>query len=152
MAGLYGSACSGLVNVVGGTPVTVLQLIAPAQQRLRITQYEIQFDGVNSANTPATIQIMRQTGGTFGTSITPKKRNENSATGETLQATAKTAQSVAPTAGDIIHDWFGPVFGGFLVVPCPPGQEDYVQGGGILGVYINAAQTVDVKVTVLYEE
>jgi hypothetical protein len=152
MAGVYASVSSGLVSITGGSPQTVLQLIAPTNQRLRVTQYEIMFDGVNSANTPASVQIMRQTAGTFSTSVTPKKRSESSATGETLQATAKTGQTVAATAGDILHDWFAPVFGGFVIVPLPPGQEDMVQGGTILGVLVNPAQTVDVKVTILYEE
>ena len=41
--------------MTGGTPLTVVTLVAPTNQRLRITEYEFSFDGTNTANTPASI-------------------------------------------------------------------------------------------------
>lgn len=152
MAGIIGSVTSGAVALTGGAAQTVLQLIAPANQRLRVQQIEIEFDGTNSANTPASVQVLRQTGGTFTTSLTAKKVSESTATGETLQGSGKTAQTVAPTDGDILFDRYVPVFGGLVIVPETPGQELMVQGGTILGIKINAPQGVNAKATIKYEE
>jgi hypothetical protein len=153
MAGLYGSFQTGAVSLTGGSAATVIQIVAPTNQRLRIISYEISFDGTNSANTPANVVIERQTGGTFtNTSVAPKKVNDPSGTGETLQAVAKTAQTVAPTDGDVLHNLTVPVFGGLFVYPLPPGQEDMVPGGTILGIKVNAPQTVNCYVTIRYEE
>ena len=152
MAGIYGTVVSGATALTGGAAQTVLQVIAPTNQRVRILQTEIQFDGTNSANTPALVQFNRQTGGTFTTSVTAKKTSESSATGETLQTAGKTAQTVAPTDGDILFDRYVPVFGGLVVIPETPGQEMMIQGGTILGIKVNAPQGVNCKITVKFEE
>ena len=151
MAGLYGSFQTGATSL--SSAVTVLQIVAPTNQRLRVIAYEISFDGTNSANVPANVIIERQTGGTFTNSaVAPKKVNDPSGTGETLQAVGKTVQTVAPTDGDILHNLTVPVFGGLFVYPLPPGQEDMIPGGTILGIKVSAGATVNCYVTVRYEE
>lgn len=154
MAALQGACKVSSVSVVGGTPQTVMQIVAPTNQRLRILEYEIAFDGTNSANTPPLISIERQTGGTFtNTAVAPAKINDPSAVGETLQASYKTAYSSGTiTSGDVLRTFFMPAFGGLLVVPQTPGQEDLVPGGTILGIKITAAATVNATITVRYEE
>jgi hypothetical protein len=153
MAGLYGSFTTGAVALNSGTAQTVLQITAPTNQRLRITEYEFSFDGTNSANTPASIKIERQTGGTFtNNSVAPVKINDPSNVGETLQATSNNTVTVEPTEGDKLRYISVPVFGGTVILPQPPGQEDYVMGGTKLGIKISAAQAVNVYVTVRYEE
>jgi len=153
MAALIGSCYSGSTALTGGTAQTIMQLVAPTNQRLRVLRYEFSFDGTNSANTPAHVTIERQTGGTFTNSaVAPKKVNDPSGTGETLQASYKTAQTGAPTDGDILHDFTCPVFGGLVINPQSPGQEDLVPGGTILGVKVNAPQSVNVYLTIVYEE
>jgi hypothetical protein len=153
MAGLNGAFTTGAVALTGGTAQTAIQLVAPTNQRLRITEYEFSFDGTNSANTPCQVKVERQTGGTFtNTAVAPVKINDKSNVAETLQASAKTAVTVEPTESDVLR-WFTiPVFGGTVVIPCPPGQEDYVVGGSLLGIRLNAPQSVNVYVTVRYEE
>ncbi len=153
MAGLQGKFGSGATALTGGTTQTVIQIVAPTNQRLKITSWRISFNGTNSANTPATVQIERQTGGTFtNTSVTPVKLNDPTGTGETLQASAKTAVTAEPTVGDILDEFYEPVFGGFIGWQYTPGQELLVPGGTLLGFKVNAPQSVSVDCTVYYEE
>ena len=81
-----------------------------------------------------------------------KKVNDPSGSLETLQASGKTAQSGAPTDGDILHQYTVPVFGGTVINPQSPGDEDMIPGGTILGVKVNAPQSVNCYLTVVYEE
>ena len=122
-----------------------------------MTEYEISFDGTNSANTPATVYIARTTGGTYSSSSgAPVKINDPSGSLETLQATVQTQCTVQPTGyattANIIRRFTVPVFGGTVIFPCPPGQEDYVPGGTILSISVAAAQTVNFQGGLRYEE
>lgn len=153
MAGLYGAAMVGPTSVTGGTPLTVLSLVAPTNQRLRVTEYEFSFDGTNSANTPATITVARTTGGTYtNTAVPPVKINDATAVAETLNASFKTVCTVQPTIGDTLRRFTVPVFGGTVILPNPPGQEDYVVGGTLLSLTVTAAQTVNFQGGIRYEE
>lgn len=160
MAGVNIAIATGATALSAATAQTVLQIIAPTNQRVRITEYEFSFDGTNSANTPAQVRVMRQTGGTFSTTLTTgaagaagiAKLNDLYSVAETIQTSAKTAASVEPTYGEVLR-WFTiPVFGGTVVIPCPPGQEDYVPGGSKLGITVTAPQAVNVYVTARCEE
>lgn len=152
MAGLIANAAWPTTNINANT-VTVMQLVAPTNQRLRILQYVVSFDGTNSANAPALIEIERQTGGTFtNTAVAPKKANEAGGSGETLQAYTKNTQTVAPTSGDNLQRYYLPVFGGTMVFPQQPGQEDIVPGGTIIGVKITTGAAVNCAGSIRYEE
>ena len=152
MAGLIGYATWPAANINANT-LTVMQLVAPTNQRLRILGYEVSFDGTNSANAPAVVVVERQTGGTFtNSSVAPKKVNEPGGVSETLQANTKNTATVAPTSGDTLHQFNLPVFGGTLVYPLPPGQEDMVPGGGIIGVKVTTTAQVNCNGGIRYEE
>ncbi len=152
MAALIGYAAWPL-TAVNNTTLTMIQLVAPTNQRLKVIAYEIGFDGTNSANTPAVISIERQTSGTFtNTAVAPKKVNDPSGSLETLQASSKNTQTVAPTSGDQLHYFTVPVFGGLLIYPLPPGQEDLISGGTILGVKVTTTSTVNCYGGIRYEE
>jgi hypothetical protein len=152
MAGLIGYATWPTANINANT-LTVMQLVAPTNQRLRVLAYELSFDGTNSANAPATILIERQTGGTFtNSSVAPKKVNDPSGTLETLQAVTKNTQTAAPVSADTLHQFSLPVFGGSLFYPLPPGQEDMIPGGTILGVKVTTTAQVNCNGGIRYEE
>ena len=154
MAALQGSFVTGAVSLTGGTAQTVLQVVPPSNQRLKIIGVRLSFDGTNSANTPVTVQLLRQTtAGTFtNTSVSPVKYNEPAGVSETLQTTGQTAVTVEPTAGNILESYTVPAFGGTVIYSAPPGQEMIVPGGTRWGVKASAAQTVNMATTVIYEE
>ena len=153
MAGIYAAALVGATSVTGGTPLTVITLVAPTNQRLRVIEYEFSFDGTNSANTPATITVSRTTGGTYtNTNAANVKINDATATAETLQGKQNNTCTVQPTIGDVLRRFTVPVFGGTVIIPQTPGQEDYVIGGTQLGITVTAAQTVNFQGGIRYEE
>lgn len=152
MAGLIGYATWGSANINANT-LTVMQIVAPTNQRVRVLGYEYGFDGTNSANAPGTLVVERQTGGTFTNSaVAPKKVNEPGGVSETLQTSTKNTMTVAPTSGDVIHTFPIPVFGGLVLYPLPPGQEDMIPGGSILGLKVTTSAQVNFIGGVRFEE
>lgn len=160
MAGVYISFTSGATALTGGTAQTVLQLVAATNQRIRIIEIELSFDGTNSANTPAQVRVMRQTGA--GTSVALStaqtgtagiaKVNDLVSVAETIQSAGRITFSVEPTYAEVLRWVTVPVFGGTIVVPAPPGQEDMVPGGSRVGIVITAPQSVNVYATIRAEE
>lgn len=152
MAGINAYAAWPSTNINANT-MTVMQLVAPTNQRLRVTALEISFDGTNSANAPAAVTLERQTSGTFtNTSVLPKKTNDPNGVGETIQANSRNTQVAAPTSGDVMRNWFVPVFGGLVIYPFAPGQEVMVPGGSTLGVKVTATAAVNCLGGLCYEE
>jgi len=153
MAALQGNFNLPAVSLTGGAVQTVIAIVAPANQRLKILNYKISFNGTNSANTPATVTQVLLTGGTFtNTAVAPVKTNEPNGVSETLQASSKNTCTVEPTISQTLDSFFEPVFGGFIGWQATPGQEVNVPGGLIWGLRINAPQSVSAAVSVTYEE
>lgn len=153
MAALRGNFNLPSTALTGGTAQTVIQIVAPTNQRLKITGSKVSFNGTNSANTPATVQWVYQTGGTFtNTAVAPVKTNDANGVGETLQASSKNTATAEPTVTYTADSFFEPVFGGFIGWQQTPGQELIVPGGSLLGLKINAPQSVNVAVSIDYEE
>lgn len=94
---------AGVVTTADSTIHTVLQLLAPANQQVRVRSFEIGFRGTSVTGSPLVVVISHQsTAGTGGTSVTPTKTGPGS---ETVQTTAlKGAFSAEPTQTDIIWD------------------------------------------------
>lgn len=153
MAALQGVHRSTKQALSAATALTMLQIVAPTNQRGKVLKISISFDGTNSANTPALVRICRQTGGTFTNStVAPTKLNDPTGTGETLQFTSNNTATVEPTTTDILEEYLEPVFGGLVVIQWTPGQEPLIPGGTKLGVILNAPQAVNATVTVVVEE
>lgn len=153
MAGVYAVAQVGVTALVGAAAQTIIAIAAPTNQRIRILMVYLSFDGTNSANTPASITVSRTSGGTYtNAAVAPVKLNDLTAVAETIQSTYKTVCTVQPTIGDIIGRFTIPVFGGTVINPFPPGQEDMVPGGSQYGITVTAAQGVNVQCTVRFEE
>lgn len=89
----------GEIAIVAATPKTILQLVAPAQQRLDVRAISVGFDGVLPTAEAVTVEILRQTTAGTMSAATPVK---DSAGSETVQATAQKTATVEPTAGDIL--------------------------------------------------
>lgn len=158
MARLQGAMVVAPSSITGGTPQTLIQAVAPSNQRGALQKVILSADGTNSANTPMTVFILRQTtAGTFTNgSVAPVKTNDIPGTGETLQFSYQTVittpGSGEPTAGNILEEFTMPVFGGYVEKPYPLLQEPVIYGGSRLGIKIAAAQTVNVATTIFYEE
>jgi hypothetical protein len=131
-----GRTNSGEVSLSAATAKTVLQLVAPANQRLIIKRLSIFGKGTGTNDVPVRFRVLRQT--TAGTMSAGTVVKNNDSDDETLQATSLINASAEPTAGDVVL--FGEVHpqSGYVEV-FAYGQELVVKGGGRLGVELLAA-------------
>jgi len=139
------------VSCVATTPTTVLQLLAPTNQRVAVKTVTISFDGISNTAEPVIIRVLRQTSaGVGGAARNPLKKDNDIATA--VQSTGQRGTfTTEPTSGDIeltyhIHPQAG------VQYPLPLGDEIILAGGGRLGVQVTAPATVNALVTIEAEE
>lgn len=150
MAGLSWTAKpTAEVSLAAATAKTVLQVTAPANQRVKIKGWGVYFDGTSVSAEPVEIKLMRQTTSGTMTSVTPEKCDDSLP--ETVQSTAGVNASVEPTYGGVlqyreIHPQAGyeHSFG--------VGDEDWIKGGGRVGIVCTAPATVNVIPWIKCEE
>lgn len=135
--------------LVAATAKTVLQLNAPAQQRLKITRIGVFFDGVSTTGIPVTVRLMVAT--TAGTNTALTLAKQVSSDSETIQTTAGENASVEPTKTTVLDQWLVHPQTGFDF-PYPWGQEKVIVGGGRVVVEVTAAAVVNVRVKLEFEE
>lgn len=148
MAGILATAQTPEITT-GTGKITLLQLVAPANQRLRVKEISVSFKGVVNTDAPILVQVLRQTTAGTMTALTPQKMNEND--GETLQATAQHTASSEPTGstevmGEEVHPQ-----GGFLW-QAPFGGELIVKGGNRVGIAVTAGASTSAKARMIFEE
>jgi hypothetical protein len=150
MSAIQVRGVSGSVALTGGAAKTVLQIVAPANQRLKLTNLSVSFDGTTNTATPAQVRILRQTtAGTMSAGATVLIEKELT---ETIQSSYQTNATAEPTAGDVLRLFTVPAFMGQYEVFYPYGQEILVQGGGRLGIEVNAPANVNCRVEAQWEE
>lgn len=89
----------GEIAIVAATPKTLLQLVAPAQQKGDLRAISVGFDGISPTAEAVNIELLRQTtAGTMSSATLVK----DSATAETIQFTGQKNATAEPTAGDIV--------------------------------------------------
>ena len=148
MAGIFGVAQTAEVALAAATAKTVIQLVAPANHRVRVLGWGIFFDGVNTAGEPVQVRVMRQTTAGTMSALTPVQVQPVS---ETIQSTAQHTATAEPTAGDLIdmiecHPQQG------YEVKFPMGQEIIIAGSGRLGIECTAPAIVNCRAKFFFEE
>lgn len=140
MAGLKFHASSGEQAIANGK--TLLQVVAAANDRLKISGWGVSFKGTSATDIPVLCQLIRQTtagtmsAGTAGTNISKKNNGDP----ETLQTTVQVNATAEPTPGDIIDDFECHPQSGFFK-PAQPGDEWIIPNGGRLGIKVTSALT-----------
>jgi hypothetical protein len=146
MAALLLVANSGSQALAAATAETVLQLVAPTNQRLRIQGFSITVAGTSPVD--LTVRVVRQTtAGTSGTAVTPIKLEPGAA--ETIQTTAATNFSAEPTSTDVLE--FKRLQGSFEKL-YPLGQELIIAGGGRIGIECTCTAIATVAAEIRFEE
>jgi hypothetical protein len=90
----------GEVALVTATAKTVVQITAPANQRIQIDGWSVSFDGVSGTAEPVVVELLRQTTAGTMTGTTPVRKGVGS---ETIQTTSQKNATVEPTAGDVLR-------------------------------------------------
>lgn len=139
----------GEIALTAATAKTVLQLVAPTNQRLHLKGFGISFDGTSSSAEPVQVDILKQTTAGTMSSATPVKDGDPGS--ETLQATAQKNATSEPTAGDVLRRYeIHPQGGGYERV-FEPG-ELCIPGGTRLGLRATAPANVNCVGFMSYEE
>jgi hypothetical protein len=125
---------ASIACTVGGAK-TLIQVVAPAQIRVKILGWGVGFDGVLTTGQPVQIRVLRQsTAGTMS-ALTPVNTNS---VAETIQTTAQHTATAEPTAGNVL--WSGAVHPQQgIVIQYPYGAEPIIPGGGRVGIEANVA-------------
>lgn len=99
MAAFYGEAIQSGISVGASDTITLIQLLAVANHRIRLVGWSVTFDDTQSAG--ARLEIVRQsTDGTMTAGPTLVKTDDSIA--DTLLTTARHTATVEPTTGDIL--------------------------------------------------
>lgn len=113
---------SGSAQATGTGTKTAAQVLAASNHPIKITGFQVFGDGTNLTAAPIKAELLRQsTAGSGGTSVTPKKLDEN--VDATVQSTGlKNIVTTEPTAGDVLFPFQYHPSSGFTYL-FPPGQE-----------------------------
>lgn len=150
MAGLRVTAeNSAAVALVAATVKTVLQLNAPAQQRLKIQRVGIFFDGASTTAVPVLVRLIIATTAGTNTALTLNKLVSSDS--ETIQTTAGENASAEPTKTTLLDQWLiHPQQGIDLTYAF--GQEKIIVGGGRVALDVTAPANVNCRAKIDFEE
>jgi len=139
MAGIKFSAVTG-ENLTTTSAKTLLQIVAPANQRVLVKGVSVSFKGITPTDPPIKVDVLRQTTAGTMSALTCAKRSDSSATAETVQTTAQQNATAEPTAGDVL--WSRETPGQFGQTEYFPFDDPiHVPGGTRLGLRVTNGGT-----------
>lgn len=151
MAALGGTISFNGTSLSAGVAKTVFVASAPANQRIKITGWNLSFNGTVNSNTPVLVYF--QDGSAAGTSTAFVPVPKEPECTETFQGTYGINATVEPTLTSnkyrrqfYVHPQLG------QEVYFPQGQEVMIKGGGIMAIVCNAPQAVSCSGWVDIEE
>lgn len=148
MAGVIGVANTTEVALSAATAKTVLQVVAAANDVVKVKEWTVSFDGISGTAEPVQVCLLRQTSAGTMTSLTPVER---SGFGVTLQSTAQHTATVEPSAGNVLATREVHPQGGYQE-KFAPGEEPVVLNGGRIGIECTAPANVNVRAEIVFEE
>lgn len=142
MAGILCSVTTPSLITVNTGPTTLLQVEAPANQRVVITKIQVTFAGSNTC----TLQLMTQT--TAGTMTGATAYSRNGAT-ETLQSVWQHSATAEPTSGNVYETFAddNPFYFEWI-----PEGGIHVVGGTRFGIVATTSASTGVRATIEFEE
>jgi hypothetical protein len=145
----FAQTTSVRIGTVAAAFKTILQLLGGTNVITVVQWAEIGFFGTSNTAEPANVEILRQTSaGTGGSPRNPLKTKDTSTsllvTGQ--EGPASGAWTTEPTAGDILKACpIHPQSGFVYPLPLPDGEVE-MPSAGRLGLRVNIAAAVDVRV------
>ncbi len=119
----------------------MLQLLAATNQRVKIGEASMSFNGTSNTNAPILVELVVQTSaGTITNTTTLVK--EDSAMAETIQTVGKDTATIEPTDSGAVKEtqYVHPQTG--YLWQAPYGREIIIIGAGRLGMRQTAANSV----------
>lgn len=149
MAAFRGIAQTSEVALTAATAKTVVQIVAPANHRVKITRFGIAFDGVSATAEPVQWELVRQSDAGTTSALTPVPMDDSLS--ETLLTTARHTATVEPTTGAIIDSGECHPQSGYEII-FPDGREPICGGGDRVGIRLTAPAAVNVRAKIEFEE
>lgn len=150
MARLRFSAITPEVTLTGTVGQTVLQVAAPANQRIVLERVGMFFDGTSVTGEPVVVELIQQTTAGTMTSLSTLAKLEDSLP-ETVQTTAQHTATAEPTGTTVVDAWEVHPQSGYEFM-LPLSKEIVIKGGGRLGLKCTAPAGVNVKAKMIIEE
>lgn len=149
MAGLIVSAVTPVaVSLAAATAKTVMQVTAPANQRLRVRKISFAFDTLPAGSVAVLVRLLFQSTAGTATAITAAKV---SAGAETIQGTANYNATVEPTLSSVLDTFsIRPQLGVDISIPMDSTIE--IPGGGRLGIECTCSAIASFRSKVQWEE
>ena len=148
MAGVLCVANTAEVALAAATAKTIVQLIAPAHQLLKVKGWGVFFDGISSIAEPVQVRLLRQTDAGTMSALTPIQRSAMTCT---LQSTAAHTATAEPTAGAVLAVREVHPQSGYQEI-FPAGDEIMIGEAGRLAIECTAPAIVNVRAEIVYEE
>jgi hypothetical protein len=150
MAALLLHASSGEQALANGK--TLCQLVAAANDRLRVQGWGIFIKGTSATDPPVLVQVLRQTTAGTMTASNTLIQKKNDVDTETIQTTFQTNATVEPTGTNIVEAAEVHPQTGYRIF-YPMGQEIIIPNGERLGWKVTSATlTYSSTVEVDFEE
>lgn len=149
MAAFIGKALTSEIALSAAAAKTVLQLVAPANHRVKVLAWGVYFDGTSSSAEPVQVRVLRQTTAGTMSALTPVKNDDSIA--EALQTTAQHTATAEPTAGDVLEAKEVHPQSGYEKI-YPLGQEIIIGGSDRVGIECTAPAGVNVRADITFEE
>ena len=145
--------CSAAEASITSSAKTVIAVVAPSNQRLRVKGIEVFGKGTSGTDTPVKVELIKATGLSSGTpgSVTTSPLDPDYA--ETPQATYSGNYSAEPTytSAVTVRTWeVHPQTG--LVVYFPLHDEIKIKGGGVFSLRLTSTQSETMAVNLIVEE
>jgi len=139
------------VALTAATAKTVLQILAPTNQRVRITSFGIFFDGSVPNAEPVVVKLVRQTSAGSGMTAVTLVKTGPIAGSETIQTQATHTATSEPTTTDILDIFeIHPQAGVEKLFPL--GREIIIAGGTRLGLVVTSPAAVNCIPKIFGEE
>lgn len=148
MSDIFGVAQIGSTAMVANVAKTVLQLVSPANHRVKVLGWGVFFDGVSTTAQPVQIRVMRQTTAGTMTALTPTKTAPRA---ESILCTAQQNATTEPSNSDSLdvitcHPQQG------YEIKFPQGQEIMLGGSDRIGIEVLSTAIINVRAKVFFEE
>lgn len=148
MAGLRAVAQTAEVALAAATAKTIIQIVAPGNQRLLVGRWGVFFDGIDPLAQPVEVVLMKQTTAGTMSALTPVRITPGS---ETLQGTAQYNATVEPTSSSIVDMCECHPQSGYEAI-LPLGEEIQVAGGERLAVVVTSPSVINVRAKIYWQE
>ncbi len=149
MAGLHIKGTTAAIALAAATAETIIQIVSPANQRVKLKRWGVYFDGASATAVPVLVKLHVQTSAGTMSALTPAKWNSDDA--ETIQTTMQHTATAEPTTGAALEEKLVHPQQGYEII-YPLGDELVLPGGTKLGIVCTAPAIVNVRAEVYCEE